>query len=175
MALFNLFRKDKDPFREAITGLEVDIMRGTCGGAKLGQPVPRSVFFCESLEESGVFKSEPSGFEIGLGERGTDAAANVAGYFCIDVERFTGVVMADGRQLNADACTTETIRGTCGEPWWEDVDEEETLWFYELPQVEIQFEFGPGGSLDHITVTKDRLLADARQRDAYGVDRPWTF
>ena len=87
---------------------------------------------------------------------------------------FAGRFVRDGRrvELNGDA-SEELIVRQLGAPYWKDTDESETLLFYEVAGVEWQFELNLESRLKALIVTAHPLLADAEQRSAYRVAKPW--
>lgn len=87
---------------------------------------------------------------------------------------FAGRCIVGGRPAALGASTSEAdITKLFGPPWWRDADDDEILLFYELGPVERQVELTGEGRLAAILVTSKPLLADAAQRQAYGVTRPW--
>jgi hypothetical protein len=60
-----------------------------------------------------------------------------------------------------------------GQPYWKDVDAEETLLFYEFLPVEWQVEFGADGMLRALTLVTPPMLGEPADRDAYGVTKAW--
>lgn len=86
---------------------------------------------------------------------------------------FPGQIRLDGEELAAPALTADRLAEAWGPPYWEDVDDDETLLFFERHGVEVQLELSPTRETRVLTVTSDPLLADPEQREAYGVRRPW--
>lgn len=66
----------------------------------------------------------------------------------------------------------ESLTARFGQAYWRDVDEYETLLFYEFPGRELQLEFGTDGRLKVLTIGLP-ILADPVQREAYRVSKPW--
>lgn len=61
-----------------------------------------------------------------------------------------------------------------GEPFWRDEDRDEILLFYEFQgAVEWQVEIDRQAGLSAMVITALPLLADAAQRQAYRVSKPW--
>jgi hypothetical protein len=82
--------------------------------------------------------------------------------------RFSGVI-----QLETSPVEPSAIVDELGEPYWRDHDEDGITWFFEFPSHELQIEHSIGGQHSNIVVTKDALMADAEQRQSYGVDKLW--
>lgn len=60
-----------------------------------------------------------------------------------------------------------------GQPYWTDRDEEEEILFYERETWEWQFELTLAGQLKSLLLLADPLLADAEQRQNFGITAPW--
>ena len=62
-----------------------------------------------------------------------------------------------------------------GEPYWIDRSDGEVILFYEYAwgSLELQFEFPEATSLRFITVAVEGILSTKKQRDRYGVTKPW--
>lgn len=60
-----------------------------------------------------------------------------------------------------------------GDCYWQETDDDETLVFYEYASHELQVECTSSGLIKRLVVTRDCLMADPAQRQAYGVDKPW--
>ncbi|HXG23925.1 MAG TPA: hypothetical protein VNJ09_05165 [Chthonomonadales bacterium] len=87
---------------------------------------------------------------------------------------FAGTVKKKGEALSLGPTTTEEqLRTLFGEPYWRDEDPDEILLFYEFGKVEWQIELTPSGTLMQWILCTPPLMADAAQRRAYGVTKPW--
>jgi len=116
------------------------------------------------------------GIEIG------EENGNVADFavFWIDYlqqgfQPFEGRITYHGKTIRLDSRTTERdFRDLFGEPYWRDQDEEEIILFYEFQRdIEWQVEFTVESNLKAIRVVWPALMADAEQREIYGVNIPW--
>lgn len=74
-----------------------------------------------------------------------------------------------------DIAAPEDVIQRFGEPYWRDEDGGEVILFYEYQdgEVELQFEFSNPTEISVITLARPGVLADAKQRAAYGVTKPW--
>ncbi len=86
---------------------------------------------------------------------------------------FSGEFRYRERRLDLSEGTTERDLITAfGPPYWRDQDEVEVILFYEFGEYEWQIEMGLNDRLK-LFVIAPPLLADPKQRAAYGVTRPW--
>jgi hypothetical protein len=186
MNLFDLFNR-KDRFKDEISNLQVDILRGKCGDSVLGKPPSRSDFFYESLMKKGAFHSEKWGFGVDLDDLCRDYTFGKIDSFYIEpkfnpgtelfpgTEGFPGTVLANGKPFDMVNANREMVVDVLGDPWWEDNDHDDVLFYYELPEFEIQIELGTNNKLVDILLVKDRYMADEELRESLGVTKPWTF
>ncbi len=87
---------------------------------------------------------------------------------------FAGKCVRGGATLPLRAGATEGEVVAClGEPFWRDEDDDEVLLFYERNAVEWQVEVDKRAGLSVIVATALPLLADAEQRAAFRVTKPW--
>jgi len=88
---------------------------------------------------------------------------------------FEGLVTFRGRTVELDFRTQEKeFRSLFGDPYWRDQDQEEIILFYEFQgDIEWQVEFTLQTSLTAIIVVCHPLMADAEQRERYGVSIQW--
>ncbi len=90
------------------------------------------------------------------------------------VREFAGRIRLGGRDR-----TPRELRGefdfvaAWGEPYWRDIDEDETLLFFEFARHEVQVELTTEGVPQVLIVTPEPLMADSAQRDRYGVTKAW--
>jgi len=116
------------------------------------------------------------GIEIGE-EKGTvtDFAVFWIDYLRAGFQPFNGLVTYRGRTVPLDAGTTErTFTKVFSGPYWRDQDQDETILFYEFQQdIEWQVEFTLAGALKAMRVVWPALMAEAKQRELYGVSLPW--
>jgi hypothetical protein len=89
-------------------------------------------------------------------------------------EKFHGVCRYRGQVLPLKAGSLEPeIIGFFGEPYWRDEDEDEVILFYEFKNVEWQIEISRCEGMTTFVVITPPLMADAQQRGAYKVTKPW--
>ena len=159
--------------------LEVDLSTHSLNGVRIG-----GLF--EGLErlgpaedrtaaEEGILLYYSRGMEIGL-EEGRMSSLRLVWVKDEGFHPFGGTVKWQGTVLSLGPMTTEEqLLSLFGEPYWRDEDEQEILLFYEFGKVEWQIELTPSGTLTQWTLCAPPLMADATQREAYGVTKPWSF
>jgi hypothetical protein len=175
--------------------LVLDLGNFTCGHSRLGMvPNPRD-FFAASLAKRDVAKIKSWGFEVGLddsngkiGPRDNLLAIKSEGfeigtkdrlldYYFITIKSFKGAYSYKGKRLMLDATTTpEKVQQLIGTPYWIDRSDGEIIMFYEFNRgtIELQFEFPDQKSLGYITLTRNGVLSDPKERqDCYRVTAPW--
>ena len=81
---------------------------------------------------------------------------------------FSGVI-----KLNNSQVDPANLVQKLGDPYWIDRDEDETLMFYEYPNHEIVIEQSLNGLIQRVGVSTFPTMADAEQREHYGVDKAW--
>jgi hypothetical protein len=88
---------------------------------------------------------------------------------------FKGLVISRGKRIELDSRTTEKdFVNLFGDPYWRDQDEEEIILFYEFQgDIEWQVEFTQEGNLKALRVVWPPLMAEAAQRELFGVNLPW--
>jgi hypothetical protein len=169
MSFFNFFRSTPPASDIDLQNVEVDLGTFTCGRTSLGeQPNPRDPF-APYLERSDSCKFPDKGFEAGIKDGNLD-------YVYVEVKSFDGRFLLNCQPFDIGPSTSpEDIRNSLGEPWWIDRDESEVILFYEYRrgEVEVQFEFPDGKTLEIITLMKNGVLSGSEQRQNYGVTKPW--
>ena len=154
--------------------LTADLDQNRLSGVRAGDPVER-------LSVLGPAQVMPFGFA--WPHKGIDVTASngriqeLGFYFGHAAEPGKGVFVGGfrygGVPVRLSQATSESdVQTLFGQPYWRDQDEDEILLFYESPAGEWQLEFDPGGALKHLRVGFP-LLADAEQRAAFGVTKPW--
>ena len=89
------------------------------------------------------------------------------------IERFCGVFQYRGRRIDLSEGTAERETVTIfGPPYRRDQDAEEVILFYEFGEHEWQIEMSLNDRLRGFVIAPP-ILADAKQRAAYGVTKPW--
>lgn len=116
------------------------------------------------------------GIEIGEDEGAVaDFAVFWSDYLQAGFQPFNGRVTYRGKTVSLDSRTTEReFREMFSIPYWRDQDQDEIILFYEFRDgIEWQVEFTLAESLKAMRVVSPALMADARQREMYGVSAPW--
>ena len=124
---------------------------------------------------SGSMLSFP-GKGISVGFR-AGVITSFAAYVAVSPEegmgQFTGWFTYRDRRLALSEETTESkLVATFGPPYWRDQDEDEVILFYEFREYEWQVEMSLKDRLK-VFVISEPILADQKQRAAYGVSKPW--
>jgi len=160
--------------------LTFDLDGPTLNGVRLGAPLDRLSFLGPDEGRSGFRDGELRYRSRGLSVRfslrtRTVVEYRIAHHDPLDAEfqSFRGQVVGNGRRLHLAAVSVESFVQDCGDCWWRDCDDDETILFYEFTGLEWQVEFSPAGRLRCITVTTDPIMHDEEQRLAYGVTAPW--
>lgn len=185
MGIFDFLRAKPDPTREWIANpsltLKLNLDEHSLAGIRIGDPFdtisrlgptenPKSIQYevCEYCSKGlrvGFGRGLVDSFEVVFG-----AATGAEGY-----SPFVGVCHHRGERVSLGSSTTVAeFIGRFGDPYWRDEDERESLLFYEFGgDIEWQVEFDTQARLQFLQIVTPPLLADAKQRSAYGVDRPW--
>ncbi len=186
MSLWDRLFAKSDPTREwtAQPGLKVllDLDKHTLCGIRLGDPVDRvsRLGTPDNLRPTKYedYAYDTLGFDIGAREGMVTGFTLLfdpeAAGFEEDVRPFGGGVRWRGEscKLSSDTRAAQFIE-RFGEPYWTDRDDDEILLFYEFGEVEWQVEFGADERLVMMIIVTPPLMADAEQRENYGVDKPW--
>ena len=183
MSMFDAFRR-KSPtatWREDLTALMVlDLDRFELNGVGFGGEVDGLRFLGPS--ESRAFDYPPKGLQLDVDSSGLLEGLVVAlrdgVYLGVtpprNVKQFAGRIRLNGRDLAPHEFRSESefVRAW-GEPYWRDVDDDETLLFFEFERGEVQVELTPDGVPQVALVTPEPLMADLAQRQAYRVTAAW--
>jgi len=116
------------------------------------------------------------GIEIGEeGGKVADFAVFWIDYLEAGFKPFNGLVTYRGKTVTLDSRTTESdFVNLFGAPYWRDQDQEEIILFYEFRgDIEWQVEFTLENRLKALRVVWPALMAEAAQRESYGVSLPW--
>ena len=171
--LDNLFRR-RNPTnkwsRQANLSLTVDLSTYSLNSVPVGSRVEKFSFLGRSSSSSkSVLEFTDLGLSLDYEDDGTVSGFRVV---WVDTENqfseFKGTI-----RLNGSAIKTGNLLNELGECYWLDKDEYELLHFYEYPTHELQIEQSHEKQIRCMIVTKDFLMADPEQRQAYGVDKPW--
>jgi hypothetical protein len=88
--------------------------------------------------------------------------------------KYCGSFRYRGNSISFDPSTPEhQIEHYFGEAYHRDHDDDEVVRFYERRSAEWQIEFGKDGCLKCWLIESNPLMADAYQRESYGVTKPW--
>ena len=90
-----------------------------------------------------------------------------------EFEPYRGELSWNGESLNTGNLTRDDLTAVCGDWYWLDSDDEESIAFYEFANYEMQVELSLSAAVKRFVLTKDRVLADPKQRDSYQVNKPW--
>lgn len=170
MSLYTAFLGDrgktlKIPVSMEVRGFVVDLGSYAIGQWQLGSPMSDAA----GLPQRAQFNDALHGIELDTVDGVLDSA-----FFTLAA--FKGSFAVHGDPVGLGAATTEShILARFGQPYWTDRSDGETILFYEFEQggVELQFEFPESQGLGFITLTRQGVLADEKQRQAYGCDKPW--
>ena len=160
--------------------LDFDLEHGRLNGVGLTEPLDRLSFLGPVEDEAGLTAREYRYFSLGLCIGSSHAGDTIE---CFDLIQktagsqhylpFSGVCRCRDQNLVLHDVTEQSFLRQCGVPYWRDEDEVEIVLFYELPSLEWQCEFSVDGTFNHIIVTSAPLLANKKERQAYGVTKPW--
>ncbi|MEO5915846.1 MAG: hypothetical protein ABIS50_16540 [Luteolibacter sp.] len=164
-------REDQNPPQagSSLSSMVVDLGTFQVGSTWLGALPSVSDPFHTVLTKDEVFQPKGEGVEIGSEDGLFDY-----GFFTLAF--FSGTFALNGQTLRIHEATSEDeIQQIFGEPYWIDRSDGEIILFYEYRAgtVELQFEFPDGKKLGFVTLSRNGVLADRRQRESYGVDKPW--
>lgn len=155
----------------AAKSIVVDLADLTCGRLKVGERVTEGNFFRNAMLPKRGFTDATNGVEVGTSNGRFDS-------IFLTIERFPGRFAKAGVPLDLGTKTTVVeIIALFGEPFWIDRSDGEAILFYEYENggIELQFEFGDGKTLSHLTLACNGVLSTREQREAYGVTRSWPF
>jgi len=165
--LGSLFRRDRKTPKPSGLSFAVDLTRFRCNASSLAEvPGPEDGYY-NLFDAGGAFYDPSAGIELGVSGARLD-------YIHIALGQFAGDILADGRTIEVGANSREAdIASLFGPPYWRDDDDDEVILFYEDGRVELQFEFPEKLTLGFITMSITPIMANAKQREAYGVSRSW--
>lgn len=166
--------KTADWVEDPLVPLTLDLDRGRFCGVALGEPLGRFTFLGRAQLRGFDLLYPDEGLEIGDDE---GVLREVVAFFGHpeepDAGYFRGDIFHQGERITSQALRTESmILARAGEPYWRHEASDESILFYERPGFEFQFELGSDGILKAI-VLSEPILADAEQRDSYGVTKNW--
>jgi hypothetical protein len=158
---------------------DVDLDRSALCGVRPGDPVAwlEKLGRCEdrAAAKEGEFRWYTKGVAVDE-DQGVVTAFIV--HFTDDrnehYQPFAGPCSFGGRTAAlAPATTVNDFVRAFGEPYWRDLDSDDTILFYERGEIEWQVEFTTDRTLRLILVLSPPMLADEGQRRQYKVDKPW--
>lgn len=181
--MFSLFRRRRHPSHEwredRKVQLIVDLDRFELSGVGLGEDIARLSFLGRS--ESRFFDYPSKGLQLDVDDgslAGFSLALRRDVYLGTQVggrvQRFAGRIRMKGRDWEPHELRGERdFVEVWGAPYWRDEDEDEILLFFEFPNREITVELSLQGVPQVLIVSRQPLMADAEQRERYGVTASW--
>ena len=169
MGLLSFLNGCKPKAQPRAGGFQVDLGRFACGQTMLGVKPGSDESYAGHFNSEGIASFASSGIELGIN-------GEVLDYAFITLTNFEGLILKNGEKISVSTNTTpEQIIALFGEPYWTDVDDDESILFYEYQsgKVEVQFEFPAKRQLGFITMSRDGVLSDAKQRNSYRVTKEW--
>jgi hypothetical protein len=160
--------------------VQLDLDRHALCRCRIGDPIewlsglgpPESA---EALREN-RYCYYSKGLEVGE-ENGAvvDFAVFWDDYYGSGFQSFKGLVTYRGKTVQLGPETSESaFRELFADPYWRDQDQDEIILFYEFEgDIEWQVEFTLEAKLKAMRVVWPALMADAKQREVYGVSVPW--
>jgi hypothetical protein len=181
MALFDSLFKRSNPTRTWIANeavpLVLDLDNHKLSGVGIGDSYEHLSFLGPGQSKRGEFVCYPDkGIEIDNDDGGRISGISIFFGHAEEPQRarFPGDARYRGTSFILDSRTNEkSIRERLGEPYHRDEDEDEVILFYEWPNCEWQIELGSDGGLKCWSIAGEPLMADPKQRESYGVKKPW--
>jgi len=166
--------------RAADLRLEFDLELGILNGVKLGEPLNK-LFDLGPIDDLSWLQNQDFGwFALGLRVSCWFDDNLIEGFEIVlndplmpQFRPFPGPVYYQGRCLDLAKQSESDFVNRFGTPYWRDEAEIEILLFYEFPGREWQVELNKTSAFNSLAVTSNPILADAQQRAAYGVTKPW--
>jgi len=178
--LFGPKNPTRDWERPSNLRLTFDLDCGELNGVGLGQRLDRLSFLGPIEDREGLRAGEYRYCSFGLSVGCYNDAQIIDCFDIVQKDRylpqyrpFSDICHYLGENLDLGRLTEESAIETFGSPFWKDQDDEEIILFYEFPNREWQVEFALDRTFNRIIVTSKPLMADERQRNAYGVNKPW--
>jgi len=178
--LFGPKNPTKDWQRASDLRLTFDLECGKLNGVGFGERLERLSFLGPVEDRSGLRQGEHRYFSLGLSVDCRSGDDTVDEFEIIQKDEyvpkyrpFPGAIQYHGENFDLGQLTEEICVRTLGPPFWKDEDADEIILFYEFPSREWQVEFALDGTLNRIIATSKPIMADERQRKAYGVTQPW--
>jgi hypothetical protein len=181
-SLFGPTNPTKDWPSAGNLGLDFDLESGTLNGIGLREPLAKLSFLGPVEERSGLMLRAG---EFRYYSHGLAIQCDVPPYTIDDFELvqhdpdslryvpYAGICRYRVKSLHLGRITERSFQHDFGSPYWRNEDGEEVILFYEFQNLEWQVEFSVEGALIRIVVTANPIMADERQREAYGVTEPW--
>lgn len=184
MGIFDLIRGRKhfSKLWQAEPGFEIhlDLDRHALCRCRIGDPI-QWLSGLGPPEDSAALREQrycyySKGFEIGEEDgKVADFVVDWLDYLRAGFQPFNGHVTYRGKTVPLGARTTEgEFANLFGRAYWRDQDQDEIILFYEFrDDIEWQVEFTLESRLKAMKVVWPALMAEAEQRERYGVSVPW--
>jgi hypothetical protein len=157
---------------DASISLVVDLDEHRFCGIRVGDPL-QSLSFLGSPVEGVCGPAWPNkGLEVGANGQSIREFCFFSRAAARNAKPFPGSFIFHRQPLSLSDHWTEQDLRIFGEPYWRDVDNDETILFFEHGEIEWQVELGADGRLQALVIGEP-ILADREQRAAYRVTRPW--
>jgi len=160
--------------------LAFDLEAESLNGVRLGDSIQNLSFLARSENRKSPKHGQLGYFSLGL-EIDFDENTHVIQAFHLvhrddmvdrKVTSFPGSIVWKSSTVDLSEMTLSRAKEFYGDCFWVDDDDDEVNLFYEWERSEWQLEF-VDDELHRIVVTKDRVMADAQQRELFGVDKRW--
>ena len=166
--------------RLAGLALTFDLSKPALNGVELGRAAENLSWLGRDEDRTAFRAGELCYYSLGLCVECYEDVYTVTGFEIVfrdpeeqKYQSFAGTVLFHGRPVNLSALTEDKFVALFGQYFWRDVDEQESILFFEFADVEWQVEFDRASVLKRVTVTSLPLMADPEQRNAYGVTSAW--
>lgn len=183
MSLFDFFKRKENISRAWSVApgllLSFDFDRHALCGVEIGRPLADLALLGPVEDMSKARQGRYCYYSFGLEIDVHDGRIDCYSLFWRDYlgegfRPYTGTCTYLRRQIALhDGCGEQHVLQCFGQPYWRDEDNEEVILFYEWKEIEWQVELDVDLGLKAILVTTPPLLADANQRMAYHVNKPW--
>ncbi|HBC85908.1 MAG TPA: hypothetical protein DCZ94_03030 [Lentisphaeria bacterium] len=168
--------------RKEPLNLVVDLKDNSVCGVKLGHSIHDFSFLGPSEKPKSI-RSEKTlyylslGISLGFDERNSrfcDFRIVWSDYLEEGFTPYRGSLLFSGKHVGSQGnVSRQDVLAILGEPYGAHRDSEEEIVFYDTSEYEWQFEFDLQGQLKQLIVTDAPLLAEDRQRDLFGIRKPW--
>lgn len=176
--LFRRGNPTNDWQRSAYLKLTASLDIPEFNGIPLGARFDRVSFL--GRDDAGQFGSHCY-YDLGVGVERTPDNAISAFWIVFRGEEndkfqpYQGELTWQGEPLAIDELNQDNLPDVLGPWYWLDTDEDESIAFYEFPTYEIQIELTLAGEIKQFLIYQESMLADPKQREAYGITKPWIY